>query len=597
MGMGKFGQDPTQRMAREHAARSAISSRDRVHIAALSLDRAKRDAMARLRRSRFLRWRYRTGVADDVLISPTSLRMADPSFVDELALGGFGLAGYVCGIEGISPFAADPPSKVWLDELHGFGWLRHLDAVLNDASREIARQYVQDWLNLPRALQAPGWVPEIMARRIISWLTHENLLLDWAEPKDHDAIMLSLEHQVMFLRTSWHNALPGYPRLLCLIAVMQSDLCVSGQGDERLADSQRVLADELDRQVLADGGHVSRNPWTGVDLLLDLLPLKPCFPARDRVLEPRIVAAMDRMMGMLHHLRLGDGSLARFNGMGAPEQGTLTSVMAYASPGHEAQKIAGNAPSGYVRLEREGSTIVLDAGKPGALEFSSAAHAGCLSFEMSSGKQLLFVNNGAPSPNHLSLLAAARATASHNTLCLNDQSSARLVRNDRLEAALGSPPLSHPNRVTCQVSEDERGIALVATHDGYMDRSGLAHSRFLALSADGNQLAGKDMLSAPNADMRLSWDIPFAVHFHLHPDVSAVLSQAGDEVDLRLPDGETWRFSAGGKIISIERSSFVADPSGPVVSEQLVLRWTCGGAVEIDWKLNKVQVEPEPAST
>ncbi|MDX2205623.1 MAG: heparinase II/III family protein [Hyphomicrobiaceae bacterium] len=586
--MSKFGDHTHRGQRRAAAGVGLLSPREKVHLAALSVDKARRDAMARLRRSRLLRWRYRTGVADDVLISPTPLRMADPSFLDELSVGSFGLAGYVCDVGDGSPFEAEPPSEAWLRELHGFAWLRHLDATINDTSREIARGHVQDWLHLPRALQAPGWVPEVTARRIISWLTHENLLLDWAEPRDHDAIMLSLEHQVMFLRTSWLNALDGYPRLLCLIAVVQADLCVSGRGDDRLAQSQAALADELDRQILADGGHVSRNPWVGVELLLDLLPLKPCFPARERTLEPRIATAMERMMGMLHHLRMGDGSLARFNGMGAPEQATLGAVMAYAAPGHEAQSIGPKGPSGYLRLERGRTTLLLDAGKPGAFEVSGAAHAGCLSFELSSGRHLVLVNNGAPGPRHPALLPAARATASHNTLCLNEQSSARLIRNERLEALLGSPPLSHPTRVSCEVSEEERTIALVASHDGYLDRTGLVHTRFLALSADGCQLAGKDRLGALNADMRLSWDIPFAIHFHLHPAVTAVLSQAGDAVELALPDGETWRFTAGGKLISLERSIFVADPSGPAVSEQMVLRWVCGGVAEVDWKLEKL---------
>ncbi len=587
--MARIRQQASGRAARTGAsAAGALTSRDKLNLAVLTLDKTRRDAMARLRRSRLMRWRYRTGIADDVVISPTSLRTVDPSFVDELAVGGFGLAGYVADIEAGSPFEAEPPSDVWLSELHGFGWLRHLDAVMTEDAREQARLYVQDWLHLTRARQAVGWAPEVLARRIISWLTHENLLLDWAEPKDHDAIMLSLEHQVMFLRTSWHNALDGYPRLLCLIALLQADLCISGQGD-RLAQSQIWLADELDRQVFADGGHVSRDPWIGVELLLDLLPLKPCFPAREKTLEPRIAHAIDRLMSMLHHLRLGDGSLARFNGMGAPEQGMLTTVMAYATPGRVTEKLSAKGPSGYVRLEREGTVIVLDAGKPGAFELSGKAHAGCLSFEMSAGKHLVFVNGGVPGALHRKLLPVARSTASHTTLCLNELSSARLIRNARLEAQLGAAPLSLPERVTCEVSDDDKGIAVVASHDGYGEKCGLVHTRFLALAQDGATVAGKDRLSPLNADHRFTWDVPFAIHFHLHPEVVTVLSQNGESVDLLLPGGGRWRFSAGGRLISIEESLFIAHPAGPTVSEQLVLRGMCGGNAEVDWLLERVQ--------
>ncbi len=571
------------------AAKSEVlSSRERLGLTVLAVDQARREAVARVRRSRLMRWRYRTGVAEDIEISPTSLRPADPSFADELAVGGFGLAGYVAQIDNISPFEVAPPSQTWLEALHGFSWLRHLEAAGTPEARDAARNFVQDWLRLSRTQQAFGWEPEIMARRIISWLTHENLLLDWAEPKDHDAIMLSLEHQVMYLRTSWHNALDGYPRLLCLAALVQADLCITGQAD-RLSHSQVLFAAELDRQILADGCHISRDPWIGVDLLLDLLPLRPCFPAREMTINPRISTAIDRMMAMLHHLRLGDGSLARFNGMGAPEQGTLSTVMAYAAPGRVMEKNPPIGPSGYARFDRGDTTIVIDAGKPPSFELAGNAYAGCLSFEMSSGRHPLFVNNGAPGSRDQNLRPAARATASHSTLCLNEQSSSRLIRNDRLEQRLGSAPLAEPTTVKCDVREGADGISLVVSHNGYAERFGLYHARALVLSEAGDRLAGKDHLTSADGDLRLAWDIPFAIHFHLHPEVIARLVDDGQAVDLLLPEGGHWRFRATGAAVSVEQSLFIAHPAGPWLGEQVVLRTVCGGNTEVEWVVERVQ--------
>mgnify|MGYP000988902589 CR=1 FL=1 len=569
-----------------------MSTRDRLGLAVLAVDQMRRGAVARVRSSRLVRWRYRGNAVHDVEISPTSLRPADPSFIEEIAEGGFGLSGYVAHIEpGASPFALTPPSQTWLEALHGFSWLRHLDAAGTHDARELARVYVQDWLRLPRPQQAFGWEPEILARRIISWLTHENLLLDWAEHKDHDAIMLSLDQQVTDLRTNWRNALDGFPRLICLIALVQADLCISGQSD-RLAQSQALLAAEFERQILADGCHISRDPWVGVELLLDLLPLRPCFPAREMTIHPRISAAIDRMVGMLHHLRLGDGSLARFNGMGAPEQGTLTTVAGYAAPGHTPVKNAAFGASGYLRLERETTTLIMDAGKPPAFELAGNAYAGCLAFEMSVGRQLLFVNSGAPGARDDRLRASARATASHNTLCLAEQSSSRLVRNERLEQRLGSAPLSEPSTVQCEVNDTEDGMGVRATHNGYAERFGLYHSRSLDLSPQGNRLVGKDRLVPSTRSQPREAALPFAVHFHLHPDIVINLSPDAQAADLYLPNGEKWRFEAIGAPISIEESVFVAHPAGPRRAEQMVLRGACTGGTEVDWSLEKVERAP-----
>ncbi len=52
--------------------------------------------------------------------------------------------------------------------------------------------------------------------------------------------------------------------------------------------------------------------------------------------------------------------------------------------------------SGYARLERGDSIVIADVGRPPPLALSASAQAGCLSFEMSVGTQLLFVNGGVP---------------------------------------------------------------------------------------------------------------------------------------------------------------------------------------------------------
>ena len=66
---------------------------------------------------------------------------------------------------------------------------------------------------------------------------------------------------------------------------MHADLCIAGH-ERRLAQSQKLLVAELERQVLPDGGHISRNPWVLVELLLDLLPLRRCFAARGQAARP-----------------------------------------------------------------------------------------------------------------------------------------------------------------------------------------------------------------------------------------------------------------------------------------------------------------------
>src|SRR5690606_33023019 len=107
----------------------------------------------------------------------------------------------------------------------------------------------------------------------------------------------------------------GVPRLTAVIALCHGGLCMSGR-QRLIRKSARWLDEELVRQVLPDGGHLSRNPEAVVLLLLDLLPLRQTFAARDLAPSQALISAIDRMMPMLRFFRHGDGALAHFNGMG-----------------------------------------------------------------------------------------------------------------------------------------------------------------------------------------------------------------------------------------------------------------------------------------
>lgn len=568
------------------AAHTRRTAREQLGLAVLAVERAGRGALARVRRSRLLRWRYRSPAADELLLAPPDLRAPDASFADELAAGSLGLAGSVAGLTDRSPFAVPPPSPAWERELHGFGCLRHLDAAGSAEARTIARQLTGEWIRRSRRLQH-AWAPEVVGRRIVSWLSHAGLLLDGADRRHYAAVMRSLAEQVTYVAASWRKAPDGYPRLMALIGLVNADLCVAGH-DRQLSQSQKLLAAELQRQVLPDGGHMSRDPSVLVELLLDLLPLRQCYAARGKTPEPELPAAIGRMTAMLRHLCLGDGTLARFNGMGATERDALATVLAYDHGGPpQADR---PARCGYARLQRGGTVVLVDAGATPPLELAGSACAGCLSFELSTGAELLLVNGGTPGPAAMAKRAVARATASHNTLCLGEQSSAKLMRDPRLEREIGSAPLRHPDHVAREVREAaDGGIVLEASHDGYVERLGLIHARTLELDAAGARLVGCDSLAAAKGIQRFAWDVPFAIHFHVHPDVEARTGGSPDSAELLCDSGEHWRLTATGATASIEESLYFADAAAARRGRQVVLRAQCCGATEVRWTLERIR--------
>jgi len=566
---------------------------ERLHLARLALARTRRRALSRAMRSHALRWLAGSAIADELLIVPPDLRTPDPSLFEELAAGQLGLGGAIVDLNGHSPFALMPPSPAWARELNGFGWLRDLRAANSDAAYALARRFVAQWLER-NALTFPRTDPHaVIARRIISWISHASLILEGVSPRAYEATTDSLGQQIQFLATSWRDAPAGYERLLTLTALVIADLCVAGH-DRQLRRAQRLFSDELNRQILRDGGHISRNPGLPVEILLDLMPLRQCYVARGRAAPPALVDAIDRMIAFLKAMRLGDGTLARFNGMGRTEADALATVIAY-DPAPEAPP-APMPQSRYVRIDHGDTVLIMDVGAPPPLELAGHAHAGCLAFELSVGSCLLFVNCGAPGQAHEAMRAASRATASHNTLCLADRSSSRLVRARLLEKWAGAPPIRQQGEVRFTVDASPEGTIVSASHDGYVKAFGPRYTRRLHVSTNGARVDGEERLGAPSGTLRLGRDLPFAVHFHLRPDTICRLGESVGTALIETADGRHWVFRAENTALVIEQSFDYAHYSGPRLSQQIVLRGATPGETIVRWRVERVDTAGEGPS-
>lgn len=556
---------------------------ERLRITGLGLDRSRRAAVSRVLASPPLRWTFGLPTADQLLIVPQDLRTADPSFWRELRLGQMGLAGSTADLGSLSPFEVPAPSEAWARALHGFGWLRHLDAVENEEARRRARELALEWVKRRRAVRFDA---AVRGRRLISWLSHANLLLEGADQRQYDIIADSLGQQLQLLSATWRDVPPGHPRLLALVALTLADLSIAGR-DVHLSGAERALSAELASQILPDGGHISRNPQVPIELLLDLLPLRQCFAARARAVPPALDGAIQRMLPMVRMMRLGDGQTARFNGMGVAAPAAQATVVAYEDA---MAPIPEAAPAtGYVRLERGETILIADVGAAPPLEHAGMATAGCLSFELSVGSQLVLVNGGAPSSADAVWRPASRATASHNTLALAEQSSSRLVRHATLEDLIGAAPIRGPDRVTSDLAQADGALRLTASHNGYVARFGLVHARTLILSPDGRRVDGRDAVEGPGgAAVRLKEDVPLAVHFHLAPSVVCRHGETTRTVLLVLPSGVVLRFTSAVLPVLVEESVHYADSSGPAASLQLVLRDLTSGSADIRWTLERL---------
>jgi uncharacterized heparinase superfamily protein len=572
---------------------SRVSFLDRGRLSWLALRRGLCHLSGRIASHPLARFPFWSRAGERLLIAPQDLRTADPTRASEIYSGRYAFAGKVVICDGRSPFDMQPPSEEWAETLQGFGWLRHLRAAESTITRANARALVEEWIGLQGRYHPIAWQPETVGRRLISWLAQATLILDDADFRFYRRFLRNLIRQVRYLRHTAGQTRDGVPRLQARIALVYAALCMAGQA-RHLRRATRNLVHELERQILPDGGHISRNPNALLELLLDLLPLSQTFSARNVSPPSAILNAIDRMMPMLRFFRHSDGAFALFNGMGPTWPELLATILAYDDA--RGTPVSNAAHSGYQRLEAGLSVVLMDTGCPPPIDLSADAHAGCLSFELSSKYQRIVVNCGLPATSRENWRQVARATAAHSTAVLNDASSCEFLENSSFKRLFGMPIVRGPTHVPVTREQQDDGALLLRTaHDGYVKRFGIVHHRTLILSGDGSRLDGEDVFLPPDGSLLPNHALDeFAIRFHLHPGVKANLLSDGHGAILTMPNREVWHFHAPEDQVDLAESVYLAAPDGPRRTQQIVISGQARKISRVNWNFSHA---PQPSPT
>jgi uncharacterized heparinase superfamily protein len=568
-----------------------VSVAQRRRISTLIIGRFARTMVARASGSTVALSRLWPGRADRLIIAPHDLRTADGTRAAEIYAGRFVFAGKIVTCHGRSIFELEPPSEDWEVSLLGFGWLRHLRAADTALTRANARSLVDDWMTNPaNQKRAIGRRADVLSRRVISLLSQAPLVLGDTDSKFYRKYLRGLTREIRYLRYTMLDIPDGVPKLQVLIALCYAALCLANQA-KQIRSASRKLSDELARQILPDGGHISRNPGALIELLIDLLPLRQTFAARNIAPPPALLNAIDRMMPMLRFFRHGDGAVALFNGMSGTPSDLIATLLAYDDT-HGAP-MASMPHTGFQRLDAGQMTVIIDTGPPPPPNVSQDAHAGCLSFEMSSGTSRIVINCGMPSTGRDNWRAFARGTAAHSTLTHHETSSCQFVEMSTMKRLLqGAPIVAGPQNVENFREVVSNGELLTTSHDGYVQRFGLIHRRVLMASPDGTRLDGEDTISpAPNARVRNN-ETDYALRFHLHPSVKANRLTDARGVMLVLPNRDVWTFEALDDKVDLEDSVFLAGTDGPRRTAQIVIRQDTRHASSIRWSFARSSTSP-----
>lgn len=535
-------------------------------------------------------------VADSLEYRPQAHAVGSSEEAEAMLRGQFCFGGTTVKVERGEPWRVTAPNAQWAAALHSFDWLKHFRAGDGPASRTAARRFVDGWLHNQGSSAGFAWRPVITGERVTSWCMSALLLMENAEPKYRSAFLKSLGMQGRYLGKTAASEADPMDRMRASMGLVYAGLCLPGER-KLLTGGLKTFVKAAAAASLSDGGPASHNPSHLLERLARLIQVRSdLIAAGEHDIAARLGTIITGAIPTLRMYQHADGGLGLFHGGRTESAEQVNRVLV--DSGESAPALSDAPETGILRLTAGRMTVLLDAASVPTGRYARTAHAAPLSMEVSIGRRRIITNCGSAAHLDAEWETGCRVSAAHSTLTLDDRSPAEFAGSPTtpLRSITNAAQVFDRER-----EQDEDGVWGLAAHDGYVANYGLVHYRRLFVSPQGNDLRGEDTLGLvkggaktlerARAKRKSPDGPPFTVRFHLHPDVTAELTEKA--VLLTLTSGERWRMIASGGRLALEDSIYVPRPAAPKATKQIVVHGIMedeGGQVR--WALKRIEEGP-----
>lgn len=466
-------------------------------------------------------------------------------------------------------WSAPGSSRLWLFHLHYFDDLLDL-AFAEDRPMPLTLELIDNWIGANpihgRGATRDAWHPYVVSLRMVNWMLALSASGGAADVPAN--VRPSLEKHALFLERNLETDSGGNHLLKNLKALVFAGCFWSGsKADGWRRRYARRFVDELDAQLLGDGGHYERSPMYHCQVMADAIEVAALLASRESgpVVE-ELVTLVGRMDRFLHAVTHPDGLVALFNDSAhsvGPDPGamhraaarlmgtsgtpptaprlelllsTVGRVARAAAP--SADPLHGALASGYVVLpsERPDRYLLADVGAPCPDDLPAHAHADLLSFELSVDGRRIVVDSGVGEYTAGPWRDYYRSTRAHNTVMVDG------IEQSDCWASFRVGRRASPANVAFR--QDAHASMLEAEHTGYDHLpKPVRHRRRFVWSHHGFWIVADSLAG--------SGEHAWRSFCHFHPDVAVV---AQDESWIRVARDEVvldvcWYGFAGARCV------------------------------------------------
>ncbi len=352
--------------------------------------------------------------------------------------------------------------QLWRMNLHYMEYLEGRDAA---TGLSLIRQWIAANPAHAKGAWRDAWNSYAVSLRLMCWMQ----FLARHGVCDAD-VHASIAQQLRFLVRNLELDLGGNHLVKNIKALLWgSAVFVGAEADGWRALGLRLLAREIEAQVLSDGVHYERSPSYHAQVLADLIECARALGDGSPLKLRATIAAMTQAAVDLAH---PDGRAALFNDAGLTMAYTAGECVAAGGIAAAPQRVFGYRDAGYFGAHSTDWSLIADMGRIGPDDLPAHAHGDIGSFELSIAGERMIVDQGVFEYVAGDKRAASRAAASHAALAIAGGEQADFFGAFRCGR--------RPDVTIDRWEPRDDGFVLEGRHDGYASApgGGIAVRRF-----------------------------------------------------------------------------------------------------------------------
>jgi len=469
--------------------------------------------------------------------------------------------------------------KLNFENLHSFLWLTKLD---RKNSKDITKNIIESWIDLFFNYNPDTWRMEIIAKRIIAWVSNADLTIENSNKEYKKKIFLSLIKQSNFLSKNLNNLSHGPNKIICCAAIILSGI-IFKENDLNYKVGIKELEKIVKNYFDETGFPKSRNPEEVFDCLKYLILIREWFKEAQKPIPFFLNEIITRCGSCYTLLSSSCKQFPLFNGASETNHKDYDIFLKnlkykFSNKSHEV--------ADFIKIKNKKIEFLIDCGNPPPNAFARHYQAGCLSFELISNKQKIICNSGYGKYLSTKLNSLSRSTAAHSTLYINNTSSCAFQKNKFINKIYGNSLIEKHKIVKKNYIEDEDYFSIVASHNGYEKNFGYIHTRHIKILKKKDKIFGLDELKR-NKNYKSS--LIYFVRFHIYPNTKIVKTKAGNSILISLSNGEGWLLQSKTNNFKIEKNIFLGNKNKLINNESISISGVIKNELtSVEWDFERV---------